>query len=401
MKKGLAVMTILALVAVLAAGCTELAPVTPAPTQPSGPALSTGTIEVRVTDAPGDVEAILVTVSEVTVHKASTDEEDGVWITLGIVEDTFNLLELEELELTLATEVVAAGKYTQLRMTVFEVWVTLEGEDPVEATVPSSELKFVRPFDLEAGGTIALVVDFDAAKSVVVTGADKIIFKPVVKLAIQQGGKGKPIKLESSLETSGDATAEQSDEQAYSGEESVYLETTGNEGSGDEARIVIPLPEGTTLGDIDSISWWEYLEDGYPPHVDIMLDFDSDDVVDDSLVFEYAYNSEDHYADAPMPYGAVLDDWYQTFSDDSEGPAQVDDDANGWLASGPPGPPGDSNFIYGTLAEWKAGTVDASVDSNTVVLALEIEVDNWVVQSEAYVDDIEIVIGGVTYTVGL
>ena len=201
MKKGLVVTTILALVAVLAAGCTELAPVTPAPTQPSGPALSTGTIEVRVTDAPGDVEKILVTVSEVKVHKASTDEEDGVWITLGIVENTsFNLLELEELELTLAVgEEVDAGKYTQLRMTIFEVWVTLDGEDPVEATVPSSELKFVRPFELEAGGTIALVVDFDAAESVVVTGNGKVIFKPVVTLAIQQGGKPQELTVEGTI----------------------------------------------------------------------------------------------------------------------------------------------------------------------------------------------------------
>ncbi len=183
MKKGLVVMTILALVAVLAAGCTELAPVTPTPPTSTG----MGRIEVRVTDAPGDVQEILVTVSEVKVHKASTDEEDGVWRTLGIDEDTFSLLELEGLELTLATEEVAAGKYTQLRMTIFEVWVTLEGENPVEATIPSGELKFVRPFDLEAGGTIALVVDFDAAESVVVTGNGKVIFKPVVKLLIEHG----------------------------------------------------------------------------------------------------------------------------------------------------------------------------------------------------------------------
>jgi hypothetical protein len=155
-----------------------------------------GTLEVRVTDAPGDVEEILVTVSEVKVHKASTDEEDGVWITLGITEETFSLLDLEGLELTLATEVVEAGKYTQLRMTVFEVWVTLVGESPVEATIPSGELKFVRPFDVVGGEIIALVVDFDAAKSVVVTGADKIIFKPVVKLAIQQGDKPQELTVE-------------------------------------------------------------------------------------------------------------------------------------------------------------------------------------------------------------
>ena len=149
----------------------------------------TGTILVRVTDAPGDVEAIWVTVSEVKVHKAGVDEEDGEWITLGIVEDTFNLLELEGLELTLVEDKVEAGKYTQLRMTIFIVEVTLEGEDgeppiTVEATIPSGELKFVRPFELEAGGIIALVVDFDAAESVVVTGNGQVIFKPVVKLAI-------------------------------------------------------------------------------------------------------------------------------------------------------------------------------------------------------------------------
>jgi len=192
MKKCIVVMTILALVAVLAAGCTGATSPMPTPSETPMPTLPTGmgTLEVRVTDAPGDVEAISVTVSEVRVHKAGDDEEDGVWRTLDIDEDTsFDLLELEGLELTLATEVVAAGKYTQLRMTIFEVWVTLDGEDPVEATIPSGELKFVRPFELEAGGTIALVVDFDAAESVVVTGNGKVIFKPVVKLAIEQGDK--------------------------------------------------------------------------------------------------------------------------------------------------------------------------------------------------------------------
>jgi len=32
---------------------------------------------------------------------------------------------------------------------------------------------------------------------------------------------------------------------------------------------------------------------------------------------------------------------------------------------------------------------------------LEIEVDNWIAQTEAYVDDIEIVLDGTTYTLGL
>lgn len=185
------------------------------------------------------------------------------------------------------------------------------------------------------------------------------------------------------------ASADWSTTQAKAGRYSAHLQTTGAPGAGDEARVVIPLPAGTTLGDIDTISWYEYLVAGYPPHVDILLDVDGGD----ALVFEYAYN--DHYAEAPMPYGALPGGWYQTFSDDGNGPVQVDGAATGWLSSGPPGPPGEDNF--GTLAEWKAGITygGVSVDSSTPVLRLEIEVDNWVVQSEAYVDDVTI--NGVLY----
>ncbi len=46
----------------------------------------------------------------------------------------------------------------------------------------------------------------------------------------------------------------------------------GPDGNGDTDTIVVPVPDGTNLGDIVSISWDEYLVAGYAPHVDIMLD---------------------------------------------------------------------------------------------------------------------------------
>ena len=74
-------------------------------------------------------------------------------------------------------------------MTVFDVKVDYDDVTDKEATVPSDKLKFVRPFTLEAGGEITLIVDIDAAKSVVITGAGKnggkVLFKPVVKLSIE------------------------------------------------------------------------------------------------------------------------------------------------------------------------------------------------------------------------
>ena len=91
------------------------------------------------------------------------------------------------LEEVLAVEEIEAGKYTQIRLMVERVEVTLGVGEPVEAKVPSGELKFVRPFDVVEGEKTVLLFDFDAEKSVTVTGKGNITVKPVVKLTVKQG----------------------------------------------------------------------------------------------------------------------------------------------------------------------------------------------------------------------
>ncbi len=419
MKKCLVLMTILALVAVLAAGCTGATSPMPTPSETPMPTIPAGmgTLEVRVTDAPPEygITEIWVTVVDsgeegIAVHKAGDDGE-GEWITIPITGDNpFELLSLQKegLDALLGEADVPDGKYTQIRMTIEEVEIYFEDEtEPVEAKLPSGKLKFVRPFNVVDGETTIILLDFIADKSVTVTGKGNVIFKPVIKLVVS--GKEKPIKLGYSLETTGDATAGLSDEPAHSGEESVHLETTGTEGDGNEARIVIPLPEGTTLGDIDSISWWTYLVEGYIPHVDLELDLDADsNSENDRLVAEAAHQNDNDTTTWDTSYRGEDVSWIQTF----EGASGVYTSWANWL-TGSPSPvtsvndttamwmfaADDATYRLDTLANFKSGIGD--VDASTVVLAIEVEIDNWVLQSEAYVDDIEIVIGGVTYTVGL
>jgi hypothetical protein len=64
--------------------------------------------------------------------------------------------------------------------------VTLNGEK-IEAKVPSGTIKLVRPVEIRAGEKTVATFDFDAEKSVVVSGADNIIFQPVVKLLVRKG----------------------------------------------------------------------------------------------------------------------------------------------------------------------------------------------------------------------
>lgn len=192
----------------------ELSP-TPSPT----PESVLGIVEVYVTDAPPDEEvtAVLLTISRLEIHRAVAEQEQeeeqsgdnqtpeqeseqdqegqGEWITINISDDMapFDLLEVEGIEEFFGAAEVEAGKYTQLRLIVDKAEVALGENEPQEATVPSKEVKIVRPFDVEPGETTTILLDFDAEHSVNITGAGEIQVKPVVKLSItQKGQSGEP-----------------------------------------------------------------------------------------------------------------------------------------------------------------------------------------------------------------
>jgi len=157
----------------------------PAPTPTPTPTVERGTIEIRVTDPPPPgVSSANVTLTKLEVHQVS-DNESG-WITIIEDEVTFDLFEIIDQAMVLGSEDVTAGKYTQIRAEVTGVEGLTKAGDPYKAEVPSGALKFVRPFNVEAGMTTILTLDFDGDKSLVMTGKDKFLFKPVVKLLIER-----------------------------------------------------------------------------------------------------------------------------------------------------------------------------------------------------------------------
>jgi len=180
-----------------------------------------GTLNVYVTDAPGrdEVTSIMVSVAEIKVHQATAEQEQeqqqeqsgtpeqeqeqeqgagtGKWITINIDanEATFDLLDIVGVEQFLGTSEVAAGKYTQVRLVVDTIQVALGDGELQDATVSSNELKIVRSFDITAGETTTILLDFDADRMVTVTGASNIKVKPVIKLSIKHfDAKGEPKK---------------------------------------------------------------------------------------------------------------------------------------------------------------------------------------------------------------
>jgi hypothetical protein len=156
------------------------------------PLVTTGILEIRVTDAPPEraVSEINVTLSNIQVHKSGSETDgDGGWITVISDPQPFDLIQLKDLgaEEILGEAVIDIGRYNQIRMDVEFVDAVIDGET-VETGVdlPSGKLKIMGSFTIEVDTVTVLLIDFDADKSLVFTGQGKVIFKPVVKLSIEQ-----------------------------------------------------------------------------------------------------------------------------------------------------------------------------------------------------------------------
>ncbi|MFC1931367.1 DUF4382 domain-containing protein [Chloroflexota bacterium] len=169
---------------------------TPTPEPAMTPIADWGIIEIRATDPPpANVTSAVVYLTNIEVHQVS-DNASG-WITITGAPPSFDLMEvINGVEALLGSANVTAGKYTQIRMDVDRVEVVTAAGDNVTAEVPSDKLKIVRPFNVEPGMTTALTLDFDGEKSLVITGQDKALFKPVVKLLINYEGEKEEAEIE-------------------------------------------------------------------------------------------------------------------------------------------------------------------------------------------------------------
>lgn len=162
-----------------------------------------GTLTLYLADATTNYRAVYVTIAEVQVHRADGGDEDGGWITVCEPEQTYNLLELVNgVVAELGATELETGHYTMLRMILGDNpdnehnldgyghccpnYLLTESGEEIPLFVPSgyqTGIKLVSGFDIVAGASTELVLDFDAARSVVKAGrSGKYLLKPTIKV---------------------------------------------------------------------------------------------------------------------------------------------------------------------------------------------------------------------------
>jgi Domain of unknown function (DUF4382) len=151
----------------------------------------TGMLQVRMTDAPIDlstVQSVNVTLTGVVVFPDETTDPMGMVVQPGPISlmthpATFDLLTLTGGATTLlASGEVPAGHYSRIHLDISDATLVNKDGTTAPLQIDSNKVDVPIQFQVTAGMTGSITLDFNAAASVQVnqTGASQFILRPVV-----------------------------------------------------------------------------------------------------------------------------------------------------------------------------------------------------------------------------
>lgn len=148
-----------------------------------------GILQVYLTDAPGDYEAVWIDIEEVRIHvddEGDIEDEDNGWITVSNESLRVNLLDLTNGELRALGETeLEEGMYSQIRLILGDDNEIVKDGVTHSLDTPSAQqsgLKLNINAEIEGGQVYTLLLDFDASRSIVEAGnSGKFLLKPVIR----------------------------------------------------------------------------------------------------------------------------------------------------------------------------------------------------------------------------
>lgn len=152
----------------------------------TSPQSDTGTLQVRMVDAPIDnAKEVNVVINSVQVNNTETDTG---WVTINEPKKTYNLLDLTNGAYAVLGEAeLEAGTYEQIRLILDSEGnnIVFENGDKESLFIPSGTQTGVKlnvNAEIEPGFTYTLILDFNASKSVVKAGnSGRYLLKPVIR----------------------------------------------------------------------------------------------------------------------------------------------------------------------------------------------------------------------------
>lgn len=146
-----------------------------------------GTMRVFLIDEPGDYDEVNVEVVGVEVHR-SGDEDNAGWRTIDVDTTYVDLLSLTNgNSVVLADSTLPAGQYTQVRLILGEGNTVVVDGETHPLVVPSggeTGLKLNHPFTIEPETLYEITLDFNADRSIHLTGNGVYMLRPVIRVIV-------------------------------------------------------------------------------------------------------------------------------------------------------------------------------------------------------------------------
>lgn len=163
----------------------------------SEPVDQTANLTVKMTDAPGDYDAVNIDVQDVEIHVEAEgaiegDEDGDGWISVGNVQTgVYDLLELTGgVSQLLADTEVPAGYVSQMRLVLGDDNTVVVNGETKPLNTPSAQqsgLKLQLNQEFVAGESYSYLLDFNVDESIVTTGNGAYELKPVIRVSAEAG----------------------------------------------------------------------------------------------------------------------------------------------------------------------------------------------------------------------
>lgn len=150
----------------------------------TNPTNTRGQLKISMVDSPAQYGQVNIVVTRVEVHVA--DSSEGTWMVVNSVPHTYDLLQLTNgASVVLGDTFLTPGHYTQIRLVLGEGNNVVINGDTIPLIIPGSiqtGIKLIHEFDIEPGNLYELLLDFDAERSIHVTGNGKYMMNPVIRV---------------------------------------------------------------------------------------------------------------------------------------------------------------------------------------------------------------------------
>jgi len=147
---------------------------------------NTGTLVVKLTDAPVELKHLNVTIANLSAQRIEDGNETWEKLSFvdGVSEVYVDILALQNVTQDLSITEISPGNYTKLRMTITTANATYIDGGTVDLKVPPGRIDVKVHFEIEAGETTRLLIDMQA-DWVAISHSQNL--RPVLKAMVLSG----------------------------------------------------------------------------------------------------------------------------------------------------------------------------------------------------------------------